>query len=131
VEAARAKAAAAGFPSQTITEEQFEELGGKLVSGRPWAPGPACTAPARSALVALPRHCSPAAALPGSQDVKREQKAAEDQEKARTLEDIKKIEPVLQGVAAVPWLANQQARAQAQAALTSCLCLLIVPQPSC
>lgn len=116
VEAVRAKAAAAGFPSQTITEQQFEEMGGALVSCFLAQSAPSCTLnpknsdPCRHAASLCPAVGPPAAALSDPQEADRNRKAAEAQEKAQALENIKKIEKVLQAVAAVPWLANHQAR---------------------
>ncbi|KAL4430825.1 hypothetical protein ABPG75_006081 [Micractinium tetrahymenae] len=69
VQAVRAKAAAAGFPSQTITEEQFRQMEAQSEASR-----------------------------------EERQKAAE--EAAQAAERLKKIDPLLQAVAAVPWLTD-------------------------
>ncbi|PRW58250.1 T-cell activation mitochondrial [Chlorella sorokiniana] len=67
VESVRARAAAAGFPSQTITEEQFKEMQEQSDAGRA-------------------------------------QRAAEQDELSKALQDVEANDKLLQAVAAVPWL---------------------------
>ncbi|EFN59079.1 expressed protein [Chlorella variabilis] len=76
VEAVRARAAAAGFPSQTISEEQFRDMQAQSESAQ-------------------------------------QEKATAVTEQAAAMTKIRQLDPLLQAVAAVPWLAaseDQQSR---------------------